>query len=199
MTWDGVIERSPRGRIAVLGGIAAALPAAGAAAAEGAWRLGLAGLAGLAVLVAIAAWRRRVRILTLPLEISPHALASARGPHAVYRFRVRLGRGRTMRDAAARVLFVDGDGTETPLTPVLAVVDALVGPWTIAVVDRDGVVRPEGRLRIEVTAREGGAIWRDGRAWPVGEVRGGTFAAPVRAGRGGLELAPTWDEVVTSA
>lgn len=170
------------------------LPVVGTLLVSGAADVGLTAIAmGAGAAAGWGAWYRR-RVSTLPLEIAPVALVGRLDGHPVYRFRLRLGHGRPMHDARAEVSFV-GPAGETPLAPVLGEAPTLLGPWTLAVVDRAHAADGPGSFRVRAEVTEGGRTWRAERTWPREALRPGRFAPAVRIRHGRLEWEGPWDAV----
>lgn len=158
-----------------------------------------AGLVLLSVLglVAGGAWGLRLRqVSRLPLEISPVLLCGEVDGAPVWRVRVRLGHGRPLRQVRARVRF-EGEEEAVELEPVLSQAPLLLGPWTIAVVDRGRVVRAPGRIVVEVSSQERGQTWQQSASFDIDSARTGHFGPGFRVDRGKLRFEPdSWDEIL---
>ena len=94
-----------------------------------------------------------------------------------------------MRNARVEVRFVGEDGDEVVLTPVIREAPVLLGPWTIAAVDRAGDVSGDGTFHVRVTAEERGRTWEVEGEWSMEVVVEGRFASPVARSRGRM----SWD------
>ncbi len=130
---------------------------------------------------------------SLPLQLADAALRDKQDEGDVFRFRVRLGSGRRMRQARARVLWrSEGRSVELPL--VLGELDELIGPWTLVALDPDGVV-DGGHLDVYVHGEAGGQAWSTSATWEVAAVGEGRFCAPIIASGSRWRLAEPWDEV----
>lgn len=171
------------------------LPLAATVAAAGAldWVLGGAGVSW-AVAGAVAAVHRR-RVASLPLELGAAVLTGRVNGSTVYRFRARLGHGRTGLGTHCDVTFVPEDGEGVGLE-VVETPARVVGPWTVVAVDRRGVCQPGGQLSVRVHTNEGGRQWSAEGSYRVADARKGWFRAPVRTGSGRLRWDDTgWDRV----
>lgn len=183
-----------------LGGLfALSVAAAGATLwTEGLVDLALYGGGALGVLVGLAGLVVRSRLGTLPLEIAPGAVWSELNGTPAYRFRVRLGRFRPIREARAEVRWMPEDGEPVLLQPLLAEAPVLLGPWTLVVRDEARRCEGPGRFRVEVRAREGGADLVAAREWAREDVIAGHFAAGMRRGPSGLDWTGDWARVEAS-
>lgn len=149
---------------------------------------GAAGVAALGGGVALG-WARH-RLLQLPLVISPRGLRDG----AVARFRARLGYGRVLRRARARVT-LRLDGVERPLDLVLSELPLLVGPWTLVARLPDDLP-DSAELHVEVSGREAGRARVAARTWRAAELEPGVFAPPGRVAQGRFHLDTAgWDQV----
>lgn len=161
---------------------------------------GDAGLLGAALSCAVAAgvfaaWRHRVD--RLPLALSERALRGSFGARPAYRFRARLGHGRTLHDARARVVFHPDGEPPREVPPTLAALPLATGPWTLVVVDDGAIADRPGRFEVEVTATEGPRRWRAARSWRTEELRPGRFGGDVAIVGGRLVVDPTaWEAVI---
>ena len=143
---------------------------------------------------AVVLWRRKLR--SLPLELAAIACQSVYGGHPVFRFRVRLGRNRILTQGQASVRFI-GDGGEVELPIELPSVQACVGPWTLAVLDRDRRCVGDGQFVVSVRAREGEREWQVSETYPTGTLQFGRFAAAATLTAAAMTLdADHWDAVV---
>lgn len=132
----------------------------------------------------VAAMSRRL-VGSLPLQLAQAGLHE-RGDNAdQYRFRVQLGRGRTMRDARATVTWRGANG-EVPLTPLLAEAAVLIGPWTLLVVDKEGSCDGDGVFDVHVVAVEQGKQWQAHASWEKSALVEGRFEPAVAVQRGKL-------------
>jgi len=197
---DGIatrIERIPRRWLVAGSVVVVALPLAGTLLVQGTADLALAGVAAVAAAgAAWIAWLRR-QLARLPLELSPHALRGPLQGGEVYRFRVRLGRGRPMHNASAEVSFVPESGEPVPLVPVLDRAECLVGPWTIAVSDQGGQVVGPGRFEVRARVEEGGRTLEVSGGWARDDLVEGRFHSGFTVAKGRLCWEPdAWDEVV---
>ncbi|MBW1877941.1 MAG: hypothetical protein JRI25_24575 [Deltaproteobacteria bacterium] len=191
------IEGMSSGGFAVGAAIVVGAPLAGTFAVTGLADLALVGLAMLAGGGTTWAVLYRRGLGLLPLEFAESALRGRLDGCAVYRFRIRLGRGRPMRNAHAEVAFVREDGTEVRLEPVADQVPVLLGPWTVAVLDATRQCDGAGAFRVRVRVQEGGRIWESERTWPRAMVREGRFEAAICRRRGRLVWDPVaWDAVL---
>jgi hypothetical protein len=162
-TWFGA------GLLALAGGALGVVAATSPAADAG---FGVAGVAAAAALATLG-WRAG-RVGQLPLEIGGRALRGVVDASPVLRFRARLGLGRPLRDARARVWFV-GDGAERELTARVPA-GTLVGPLTILAADPEALGSRAGRFRVELVVTARGREWRATREVP-GPAAPGRFAA----------------------
>jgi hypothetical protein len=166
------------------------LPLVAAALVDGPLQVAAGGLAVVGAIVSGGlGWQRR-RSATLPLVAASVGLRGRVDGQVAYRFRVRLGHGRTMRNARAEVVFRAADGDEVALPPLMANAKALVGPWTVAVLDRDGRCDRPGTFVLRVWAEENGRTWDMVAPFPQGEMRDGRFGPGVRLVRDKL----CWDQ-----
>lgn len=171
-------------------------PLVGTAWATGAADLVLVGLSAAGAGAAGMLWRLRKRLAHLPLEVSPKVLYGQIHGKPVYRFRVRLGRGRVARALRAEVSFESGS-QRVRLRTVGLGDGAVIGPWTVAAVDDQGVVGSGGELVLRVAAREAERAWDRECRWPVSAVRPGRFDSGLRRQRGRLDWDPkNWDAVL---
>ncbi|MFT6822046.1 MAG: hypothetical protein ACJATT_005881 [Myxococcota bacterium] len=139
-------------------------------------------------------WRRK--LLALPLELAPVACRSLYGGHPVFRFRVRLGRNRILTQGQASVRFC-GDGGEVELPLELASVKACVGPWTLAVLDRNRQCSGGGEFVVSVQAQEGERTWEVCETYATAAMQTGRFASAATVTSTALTLdADVWDAVV---
>lgn len=117
--------------------------------------VGIAGASG-----AVGGWAIRVRrwLDRLPMEIAPVVATGRVDGVVVYRFRVRLGRGRPLREVAATVRAEDHDGEVVQL-PTLVAGGTLTGPFTVvAHVPPVRALRPR-RFDVDVVGTAGGRRW----------------------------------------
>lgn len=192
-----LLERTRPGTILGAGAILALLPLIGIA-----WATGIADLALAALAAAIAggtgwAWREAKRLAELPLEVAPVALVGWLDGGTVYRFRARLGRGRSLRDPTAEVRFVPEGGP-----PIDLVVEwparSLCGPVTLLVRDPGDRVRPPGRFVVALTVRSAGRTWAATTEVPADAVRRGRFGG-VGVADGRVVFDDRWATVVEEA
>ena len=131
----------------------------------------------------------------LPLAFAEAALRGSSMGRPVYRFRVRLGRGRLMKSARARVVFRTHEARhELPL--VLDQMDALVGPWTLLARDPEGVVGPGGVFDVDVRGLAGDEEVMASASWDEATLREGTFEPGMLVQKGRLHIDPdAWERV----
>jgi len=190
------IESMTSGGFAAGAAVLVGAPLAGTLAVTGTADLVLVALAVLASGGTTWALVHRRRIAHLPLEFASLALRGRIDGCAVYRFRIRLGHGRPMRNARAEVVFLADDGSEVRLAPVSERLPVLVGPWTVAVLDPEGKCDGAGVFRVRVHVEEGRRTWECERTWRRDAVREGRFEAAIRRHRGRLVWDPVaWDAV----
>jgi hypothetical protein len=138
----------------------------------------------------------RVHLARLPLELSDVALSNRIDGHRAFGFRTRLGRGRLMREATARVRFLPDGGDPVDLEPILGAGDALVGSWTVVVIDREGQCGDPGRFEVTIEAGEGSKRWSASHTYDAADIQTGRFSAPADVRNGRLALAhDAWDKV----
>ncbi len=189
---DAFVSRlDPRAWLGAGAAVAIASVAATALVAPIAGDAALAVLAGLGVLGGVAGFVRGRALTRLPLEIADRALGGEVDAVPVVRLRARLGRGRVLRDARARV-WVLGDGAPHELVARVPG-GVLVGPFTVVALDPDRRLRAGGRLRVEVAVTAGGGPWTAVREL-AGPVAAGRFGGVVVGARG-VELVAGWDDV----
>lgn len=159
-------------------------------------------LIGLAVLLPPgsfvwgAAFMARRVLGQLPLELSHKACTYELDGRPTFAFRVRLGRGRLMRRARARITW-ELDGHALELEPLFGQGERLIGPWTLVVVDRRAQVVGDGSFRVEVEAIEGDLRWSASGTWRRSQLAVGRFAAPmVLYRRAWTWRRADWDAVV---
>ena len=132
----------------------------------------------------------------LPLELSRTACAYELDGRPAFAFRVRLGRGRLMQRAHARITWESG-GEALELEPLLGQGERFIGPWTLVVVDRRAQVVGEGSFRVEIQAIEGDLTWAASATWPRAQLAPGRFTAPMVLNRGAWTWrSADWDAVV---
>lgn len=153
--------------------------------------LGVAGALGAMGAAAMGLWWA-----SLPLRLSDRILGRQTLGHPDLRVRAVLGRGRAMAGPGARVT-VRHHGTDHDLAVSSPWGPAVVGPFTVLAVDRDGVLEaaaddPDARVTVAVWGSEAGARREAERSWPVSEVGQDRRFAPLLApGRGG-RVAWSW-------
>jgi hypothetical protein len=114
----------------------------------------------------------------------------------MFRFRVRLGRNRILTQGQASVRFI-GDGGEVDLPLELSSVQACVGPWTLAVLDRDRQCVGEGQFVVSVRAREGERDWQASETYATTALQSGRFASAATVTPAAVTLhADNWDAIV---
>jgi hypothetical protein len=125
----------------------------------------------------------------LPLEIAPVAGTGLVDASRVYRFRLRLGRGRPLRNRAARVSFLpeggqpEGGQPEVEL-PVAVPDGVLFGPVTVVARDPQGVCGGPGTFVVRARCESGGARWEAEARVPSAAIRPGVFGGiDVRNGK----------------
>jgi hypothetical protein len=187
---DGaLLVRIPARRYAAVSAFAVGLPTIVAASAHGALSLAAAVIALLAVAGVGATFAVRRSWLGRPLEVAPVVARGRREGVAIYRFRVRLGHGRSVRSARARVEYRPRDGV-----PVVLDVDdpegTRIGAWTVVVRDRAGVCDAPGDFVLRIEAIERGKLWTAEQVYPAAAVKDGRFdAGIVKTGSGA-----DWDD-----
>jgi hypothetical protein len=206
MRWSGgdAVEVGWARLVAVPGWAILALGAGGAALALlGTWWAPPALDAALAALaLALAGGSSAIglekrRLAMLPLALSPVALRGTLDGVRAWRFRVRLGRGRSMVLLGATVRFHGEDGIVISLKPVLPASARFLGALTLVVLDREGACAGPGRLQVEVSAAEGDRTWTAEGSWSTTDTRPGRFAADFVLVGGRLTPRPdTWDTVI---
>jgi hypothetical protein len=177
--------------VAVVGAVLAA--AFGGASVAGA----AAGIGALVVASAGALLALRVHVDRMPLTIAPICVEGRIDGHRALSFRARLGRGRRVDRASARVVYVPPAGAPIELPLLAPRAGPVLGPWTIVAVDRSDLLPASGgRFEVEVDATEGPRAWSARRALGADIVVAGRFVPAVarRAGR----LVPdarAWDAI----
>ena len=165
---------------------------------EEAFALAGAGLSSASALFWASVQWTRSRRAQLPLELAPRALVELGDAVDLYRFRVRLGRGRLMGDMSIRVSFCPEEGPVVQLSVESGPVANWLGPRTLLVCDREGRCRGPGHFEVEASARSGGRLWTATRRWPRDDVQEGRFspAFSVVDGRFSRWL-PDWEQLQT--
>lgn len=191
------VENLPQRLFVGLSGGAVALPILGAALVDGAAAISLGAIGVIAAGAVAWAAQARAKALSLPLEIAPVALSGRVDGQPMYRFRVRLGNGRALRSAQARVTWRPTDGEPAPLV-IVEPSGPRVGAWTVLAFDPLHRCDGPGTFTVEVTAQEGARTWTSQATYAHDVVRPGRFEAGVAAGRR-LTWSASWCEVETSA
>lgn len=171
-------------------GVVVALGAAGwVVEAELLWAASLAsaGLGGGAV-----GWR--LWSDALPLRLGRAAVRLEINGHPAFQVRAMLGRGRALRGPVATAVWVPAEGAARPLRVVGPGVAALVGPWTVLVIDDEGVAIGAGALQVEVGGSEAGRSWKASARWTGEQIFEGRLVSVVqrRGGRVGWD-ATGWE------
>lgn len=176
-------------RAGVVGGLApvalAALP----------WTPALADavLLALSPVVPALAWSAlylRSRLDALPLQIASTVGAGYIDGVRVYRFRVRLGRGRRAALPSATVSFEDADG-ETFALAAKVPAEELIGPFTIVTPDPEHTCAGPGRFHVEVACEGQGRRWTASAVIDKRAVAEGWFAG-VEPDRATVRFTPHW-------
>jgi hypothetical protein len=144
---------------AALAGGAVAVPAMGAVLAEGAASVALGGASAIALAIAGWAWRERARARELPLVIEPSVVACRIDGQPAFRFKVRLGNGRLVRGARARVTWRPAAGDPVELA-IVGPEGPRLGEWTVLAFDTLARVQGDGSFVVEVTAQERDRHWK---------------------------------------
>jgi hypothetical protein len=189
------VEGMSSGGFAAVAVLLVGAPIAGTVAVTGMADLVLAGLAVLAGGGATWAALHRRQLALLPLEFAEAALQGRLDGCTAYRFRIRLGHGRPMRNACAEVEFVREDGAVVRLEPVMDQAPVLLGPWTVVVLDPARQCEGDGVFRVRVQVKEAARTWESERHWPRAVVQKGRFESAIRLHRGRL----VWDAVAWDA
>jgi hypothetical protein len=136
--------------------------------------IAMVGIAG--AIAGLGGWAVRVRrwLDDLPMEIAPVVATGRVDGVTVYRFRVRLGRGRPLKEVSATVRAEDQDGAVIQL-PTLVAGGTLTGPFTVvAHVPPSRALRPQ-RFDVDVSGTAGGRRWNLTRRLDAGALRAGRF------------------------
>ncbi len=153
-----------------------------------------ASVVGATVASAVVLWRRKLR--ALPLELATVACRGLYGGHPMFRFRVRLGRNRILTQGRASIRFI-GELGEVELPIELPTVQACVGPWTLAVVDRDRQCVGDGQFVVSVRAKEGERDWKASETYASAGMQSGRFASAATITNAAMTIdADHWDAVV---
>ncbi len=144
----------------------------------------------------LTAWmlRERSRLDALPLQVAAVAARGRIDGWEIFRFRVRLGRGRRMRAPQVRVTWIP-DGSDPVPLPVEVPIADLCGPWTVIAVDRVGRVHGSGVLHLQVQVTSGGQDWTAEARYAPDAIVPGTFMGGVQQARRGLVWSGDWDQV----
>jgi hypothetical protein len=187
--WVNWFERATTAQLSLMAALVLGGSAAGTLGLPSPWHWA-AGAIGVVfvVLMAFGVMHRR-KIRNEPLRLLGTALTGTLNGAKVYRFRAVLGRGRPMLNARVEVRFLGADGVEVPLEPVIREAPVLLGPWTIAAVDRAGLTST-GEMLVHVTAEERGRTWEVERSFSTGDMTEGRFASPIAKGRGRMRWDP---------
>jgi hypothetical protein len=119
----------------------------------------------------------------LPLEIAPVAGTGLVDASRVYRFRLRLGRGRPLRNLGSSVSFLPEGGGE-----VVLLVDVpegvLCGPVTVVARDPQGLCNGPGTFLVQARCESARSRWEAEARVPSAAIRPGTFGGiDVRNGK----------------
>lgn len=198
MQWEraiAVIERRPPGTLLAGGLVGAALPLllTPLTPLVGDLALGLVAVTSLA-----AAWwalRLQRQLGALPLEIAPLVGTGIVDGVRVYRFRVRLGRGRMVAMPSATVTFVDEEDERRAL-PAEVPADELCGPFTIVVRDPTHAIG-DGRFEVRVACEAEGRRWETARELPTDVIREGWFAG-IALADGRIRFDSDWTRIVNA-
>jgi hypothetical protein len=158
------------------------------------------GLVALSVASVGGAWsavRLKARLAELPLEIAPVVGTGIVDGVRVYRFRVRLGRGRSVLLPFATVSFVDEEDERYALRAELPG-DDLCGPFVIVVPDPEHRCLGEGRFEVHVVCESEGRRWEAERVLPRTVVQDGWFGG-IDVSSGTLRFEPDWTRLVTGS
>lgn len=143
--------------------------------------IGLGVTVGLGAGLAI--WRRNA-LFSLPLRLAPTLVTGTLDGRPAFWTRACLGQGRLLRDVVVQVAFVDAQGAEHPLEPLVPELPSLLGPLTVAVVDRAATVGAEGALQVRVRGTEGDTVHEVSQRFALDGAVPGRFApAWERVGR----------------
>jgi hypothetical protein len=183
-----IVERIPPLPLLAVGVGSAVLALVVAALAGGSIAIGALVAGTVVVAVSGAMLATRVHLDRLPLEVAPIALSSRIDGHPAYQFRVRLGRGRLMRDARATVRFVPDEGEPIALEPLEPDASERVGPWTLVVLDRDLQCTRPGHFAVGVEVEDRGKRLVASRQFPSEDIRPGRFAPPLIVRKGKVLL-----------
>lgn len=141
----------------------------------------------------IVRWKREAA--RLPLEIAPIVGTGIVDGVRVYRFRVRLGRGREVFLPVATVSFVDEEDERYALRALIPA-DELLGPFVVLVPDPDHSCLGDGRFEIRVACDADGERWEAERVLPKSALREGWFGG-IGLSRRGLDLDGDWTQIVS--
>lgn len=139
----------------------------------------------------------RARVDALPLEIAPTVGTGHIDGVRVYRFRVRLGRGRRAASPSATVSFEDADG-ETYALAARVPADEVIGPFTIVCPDPEHTCAGPGRFHVEVTCVAQGRSWNAAAVLDKSDVAEGWFAG-VEPDRSTVRFTPQWSAMSPEA
>ncbi|MEM6927910.1 MAG: hypothetical protein AAF602_13345 [Myxococcota bacterium] len=131
----------------------------------------------------------------LPLQIAPRASRGVSRGQPVFRFRARLGRGRTLTEPVATVSWQGPDGDEVPLDPWVPA-DTLCGPFTFLAHDPAGRVDGQGQFVVRLQVQSAGRAWSAERRIAVEDVVEGPFEG-VEMHRRGLRFTDAWQQVAS--
>jgi hypothetical protein len=154
-------------------------------------------LAGAALGALATSWqvvRWKMQWATLPLEIAPVVATGLVDGVRVYRFRVRLGRGREVYLPVATVSFVDEEDERYALRAVVPG-DELVGPFVILVPDPDHHCLGDGRFEIRVACEAENIRWEAERVLSTDAIRDGWFGG-IGVDGGRIVCDGDWTEIV---
>lgn len=193
---NSLVERTPMQRWVSSGLLGAAIPLALAAAPwTGTWAdVGLLALGTAAPLAAWSAVRLRSQLETLPLAIAPVIGTGSVDGVRIYRFRLRLGRGRRVLTPSATVSFEDVDGERYALAAHVPA-DDLIGPFTIVCPDPRQVCAGPGRFVVQVACDAPDRAWTAQATLDKRLAHDGWFGG-VENGADGVRFTSEWGVVV---
>lgn len=191
------IEGLPLRTFVALAAASIAIPGVLAAWAPEAWMSALfVVISGVAAFGFGWAAQQRRLVAELPLEVAKVAVRTRVNGVPAYQFRLRLGRGRQVRDATAEVWWHPAVGAPRALELVVTP-GPRIGPWTVLALDRESEVSG-GQFVLRAKATTDAQAWEAEQR--VSDVRDGRFsAAVVPAGAGWRFEAEQWASVVGSS
>lgn len=192
-----LLERHRPGTILGAGVILALAPLVGLPFVPGLGDLLLAALAAAIAGATGWAFRESKRLAELPLEVAPVGAIGWLDGGRVYRFRARLGRGRSLRDPVAEVTFLPEQGEPIGLSAEWPA-RSLCGPITVLVRDPAGRVQGAGRFALRLTVRSAGQTWTAAATIPSDALREGRFGGVTVAG-GRVAFDEGWAALIEEA